>query len=87
MHGLTNGILSTHARALREYAHALADSDAKHSRQLWHEAARFSRWAVPVTWFIRSQYAAVLRERSLLLAEKGRLKLAWKTAKKYWIIF
>lgn len=67
---------------LREQSQVVASSSPTESLMLRSKSLRATKWAVRVTRFLRIEYPAALRERSLALESIGRIRRAERYAKK-----
>jgi tetratricopeptide (TPR) repeat protein len=75
-------VLPMLAGGLRLRADAVERTDSSQSRQLRRRAYRVARWAAWLTRFHPAAYPLSLRELSLMLAARGKLKKALKRADK-----
>ncbi len=78
----TVSAISTLARALREHAGSLHETDSRQAARLRSRALRIARWSVRISRFLRLELPVAFRELSLALAAKGRTKKALKYAQK-----
>jgi tetratricopeptide (TPR) repeat protein len=75
-------VLPMLACGLRLHADAVRHRDAGQAEQLRRRAYRLAKWGARIIRFIPAAYPLALRELSLMLAAKGKLKKALKRADK-----